>query len=60
MNDIKNKLKINELNLQLPFIIAGPCSVESKEQIEAIASDLSTRGIKLLRGGTFETAHLAQ
>jgi len=35
-------------------IIAGPCSVESEEQIESCAEFLSSRGIKLLRGGAFK------
>ena len=34
--------------------IAGPCSVESIEQMEKIASSLSKMGIKLLRGGAFK------
>jgi len=35
-------------------IIAGPCSVESEEQIEQSAAFLSSRGIKFLRGGAFK------
>jgi 3-deoxy-7-phosphoheptulonate synthase len=35
-------------------IIAGPCSVESAEQMEECARFLSSRGIKLLRGGAFK------
>jgi 3-deoxy-7-phosphoheptulonate synthase len=35
-------------------IIAGPCSVESEQQIENCAAFLSSRGIKLLRGGAFK------
>ncbi|RMD45652.1 3-deoxy-7-phosphoheptulonate synthase [Candidatus Pacearchaeota archaeon] len=37
-----------------PLIIAGPCAVESKEQIEKIASGVSKLGIKFLRGGAFK------
>lgn len=37
------------------FIIAGPCSVESQEQMEIIASDLSRYcGVIALRGGAFK------
>ena len=36
------------------FLIAGPCAVESKEQITDIAKQLSEYGIKYLRGGTFK------
>jgi len=35
-------------------IIAGPCAVESKEQIENIASKLKAEGADILRGGTFK------
>ena len=35
-------------------MMAGPCSVESEEQIGAIASHVSKLGIKVLRGGAFK------
>lgn len=35
-------------------IIAGPCSVESREMIMETAEFLSSRGIRLLRGGAFK------
>lgn len=35
-------------------IIAGPCSVESEEQLEAAAKPLAEMGVKLLRGGAFK------
>lgn len=35
-------------------IIAGPCSVESKDQIVEIASVLKEMGIKFLRGGAYK------
>jgi 3-deoxy-7-phosphoheptulonate synthase len=35
-------------------IIAGPCSIESEEQINQSAEFLSSRGIKILRGGAFK------
>lgn len=37
-----------------PIIIAGPCVVESREQIFKIADSLSHLGIKFLRGGAFK------
>jgi 3-deoxy-7-phosphoheptulonate synthase / chorismate mutase len=37
-----------------PFMIAGPCAVESREQIFRLASVLSAMGIRLLRGGAFK------
>ena len=35
-------------------IIAGPCSVESREQITACARALHENGVRLLRGGCFK------
>ena len=35
-------------------MIAGPCAVESEEQITAIAQELSRCGIHFLRGGAFK------
>lgn len=35
-------------------IIAGPCSVEDKDMIMETAGFLSSRGIKILRGGAFK------
>lgn len=34
--------------------MAGPCSVESEEQMEAVASKLAGLGIKILRGGAYK------
>lgn len=35
-------------------LIAGPCSVESKEQIISVARDVKASGAKILRGGAFK------
>lgn len=35
-------------------IIAGPCAVESLEQLESVAEKLADCGIKFLRGGAFK------
>jgi 3-deoxy-7-phosphoheptulonate synthase len=35
-------------------IMAGPCSVESKEQIFAVAESVANSGAKFLRGGAFK------
>jgi len=35
-------------------VMAGPCSVEGAEQIDTIASLLSTLGVRVLRGGAFK------
>ena len=37
-----------------PVIVAGPCSVETPEQMEAIASHISKEGVVLLRGGAYK------
>ena len=35
-------------------IIAGPCAIESKEQLEVIAFDVKKAGANILRGGAFK------
>ena len=35
-------------------VIAGPCSVETEEQVISIAKDVKAAGAKLLRGGAFK------
>ena len=35
-------------------LIAGPCAVESEEQIHTICEFLSKKGVKLLRGGAYK------
>ncbi len=35
-------------------VIAGPCSVESEEQILSIARDIKSSGAKFMRGGAFK------
>jgi 3-deoxy-7-phosphoheptulonate synthase len=35
-------------------LIAGPCAVESREQVFAIAEPLSKAGVKLFRGGAYK------
>lgn len=35
-------------------MMAGPCSVESEEQMEAAAKSLAEQGVKILRGGAFK------
>jgi len=40
--------------MNIKNIIAGPCSVESKEQIEEISKFLSGQGVVYLRGGCFK------
>ncbi|ACF12786.1 phospho-2-dehydro-3-deoxyheptonate aldolase [Chloroherpeton thalassium ATCC 35110] len=35
-------------------IMAGPCAVESREQIYEVAESISVAGVKILRGGAFK------
>jgi 3-deoxy-7-phosphoheptulonate synthase len=35
-------------------MIAGPCAVENREQVEAAAEVVSAAGVKILRGGAFK------
>ncbi len=37
-----------------PVIIAGPCSIESEEQMESTAAFLAAKGVKILRGGAYK------
>lgn len=37
-----------------PVMVAGPCSVETEEQVRAVAKVLVQEGVKLLRGGAFK------
>jgi 3-deoxy-7-phosphoheptulonate synthase/chorismate mutase len=37
-----------------PVLIAGPCSVESEEQMESVARFLAAHGVRLLRGGAYK------
>ncbi|MDE0151051.1 MAG: 3-deoxy-7-phosphoheptulonate synthase [Bdellovibrionales bacterium] len=47
---IKNH-KIEESTFTL---MAGPCSIESKEQFESIVKFLKTQGVSIIRGGIFK------
>ena len=37
-----------------PVLIAGPCAIESKEQVEMTAEFVASRGVKLFRGGAYK------
>ncbi|WP_018130468.1 bifunctional 3-deoxy-7-phosphoheptulonate synthase/chorismate mutase [Effusibacillus pohliae] len=37
-----------------PVVIAGPCSVETPEQMDTVAAGLKLQGIVLLRGGAYK------
>ncbi len=66
--DLENNLKlvvaaggefvIGNKNFQLGensfAVIAGPCRVESREQLEAVAKSITENGLKFLRAGAFK------
>ncbi len=35
-------------------LVFGPCSVESRSQVEAVAKNLSAKGLRFIRGGAFK------
>ena len=37
-----------------PVLIAGPCAIESREQVAAVAAHVAARGIRLFRGGAYK------
>lgn len=37
-----------------PVLIAGPCAIESREQVENVARAVAERGVKLFRGGAYK------
>jgi 3-deoxy-7-phosphoheptulonate synthase / chorismate mutase len=37
-----------------PVVVAGPCSVESEEQVLIVAQALQEQGVSLMRGGAFK------
>ena len=51
VGDGENKVKIGGGNF---CMIAGPCSVESEEQIIEVAKAVKAAGAKMLRGGAFK------
>ena len=46
-----NGIKIGSKQMAM---IAGPCSVESEEQMNTVASALTSQGVKILRGGAYK------
>ena len=43
-----------EIGGEQPVVIAGPCAIESREQLAEIAAWISGRGVRILRGGAFK------
>lgn len=53
-DDTVIKIKDAQIGGDKLAVIAGPCAVESLEQLEAVAEMLNRCGIKLFRGGAFK------
>lgn len=54
-SDQKAFIRVGNLTLgRDPFVIAGPCSVESEEQTMEIARAVKKAGARILRGGAFK------
>lgn len=49
--DLGDGVRIDENSFTL---MAGPCSIESEDQIEKIASFLQEKGVKIMRGGVYK------
>ena len=49
-------IKVNDVNIGgiEPILFAGPCSVETEDQIWDIANEMSKKGVNILRGGVFK------
>ncbi len=49
-------VKIGKVEIGGPHVVtmAGPCSVESKEQIEQVAEIVAAQGAQIMRGGAFK------
>lgn len=48
---LPHQVKIGDGNFT---VMAGPCSVESEEQLETIVKELVKDGVKIIRGGVFK------
>lgn len=53
-DDTVIKVKDAEIGGKKVAVIAGPCAIESYEQLEATADFLNECGVKFLRGGAFK------
>ena len=52
--DMKNIFNLQDPSKNTFTVMAGPCSIESKEQFESIVKFLKTQGIAVIRGGIFK------
>src|SRR5207253_9449099 len=55
--EIKDRLQISGVTIgggNRPIVIAGPCSVESRQHITSLAMAVKESGANMLRGGAFK------
>lgn len=54
--DASTLVRIGDLRIGdgTPVLIAGPCAIESREQVMLTAERLASRGVRLFRGGAFK------
>ena len=50
----KIKIKDVEIGGEKVVVMAGPCTLENREQIEAVAAAVSRLGVQIMRGGAFK------
>ncbi len=48
------KISLPGLNLERPWVIAGPCSAETEEQVLSTAKELSESGFNIFRAGIWK------
>ena len=53
MNDLQSIL-LPGIENKRPFIIAGPCSAETEEQVMETARQLAAKGVKMFRAGIWK------
>lgn len=56
INNLETKIKVGNVVIggKEIAVIAGPCSIESKEQLFRIATHLKKSGVKIIRAGAFK------
>ena len=53
-NNIKLRSWLDDLNLEHPLVIAGPCSAETESQVLQIAHDLKNSDVSIFRAGIWK------
>jgi len=48
------KIKDVAIGGEQVMMMAGPCTIENREQVEAVAAAVSKQGVRIMRGGAFK------